>query len=202
MKSLESNFGTIANNVDKGGEYSRISFWFLFVFNIVVLVLGVFILIIAKKRLLTGEGNTFCVKLLLVIFGFLMLILWILVFLMIIGNVATGSVCGVVRDINMGDKKVLNDLTLDALTKKTIEKCFLPDSDGRISDIVNSFTAGTPEYVALTGAIDTMYALFDGVSDYVLWDKNFKKDKVDYSSKLKEELNFYQQGDRFDVPNV
>lgn len=45
----------------------------------------------------------------MVVFGFMLVILWILVFLMIVGNVAMGTVCGIIRDINQGDKTILDN---------------------------------------------------------------------------------------------
>lgn len=88
------------------------------------------------------------------------------------------------------------------MTKKTFEKCFFPDSDGKMSDVFNTYTAGTPEFLQLSDAVDKMYNLFNGVSEFIIWDNKFKNENVDFTSKLKEEFNFYKDGHRFDYGNV
>jgi len=107
VKSLETDFEKVVDNIDKGSKYSRVSFWILFIFILGMIVLGLFILLLMRKRLNTGEGNPAIGKILLVVYSFLVLILWIFVFLMIIGNVTTGAVCGIVRDFNVGNKEIL-----------------------------------------------------------------------------------------------
>ena len=110
---METDFDRVSENISKGSKYSRISFWFLFIFNMGITLLGAAILMIVRKRLYTGEGNPVLGKIMLVVFSFLLVILWLLVFLMILGNVTTGAVCGIVRDINRGDKDILNYFSLE-----------------------------------------------------------------------------------------
>lgn len=113
VKSLETDFDRVSESIKKGSKYSRVSFWFLLIFNLAMTVLGAVILIVVRKRQLTGEGNPVLGKILLVVYSFLLLILWLLVFLMILGTATTGAVCGIVRDINKGDQEILDYFTLE-----------------------------------------------------------------------------------------
>lgn len=47
-----------------------------------------------------------------------------------------------------------------------------------------------------------MYRLFDGVSDYILWDNNIKNNNFDFKTNLQKELAKYKEGERFDFAKV
>lgn len=130
----------MADNIDNGSKYMRISIWFLFGFIFLILILGTIILIIVRKKLNSKEKKSILGRIMLVVFSLLILVLWVLVFLILIATVALGAVCGVIRDFNNGDRFIINEFKVNEMTKKTIEKCFFPDSDGNISDIINSYS--------------------------------------------------------------
>lgn len=141
-------------------------------------------------------------RIMLVVFSLLILVLWVLVFLILIATVALGAICGVIRDFNNGDRFIINEFKVNEMTKKTIEKCFFPDSDGNMSDIINSYSQGSSEYIAFSDTIDKLYLLFDGISAHWIWDENQKNESFDMVSRLKKELAQYTDGNRFDTIQV
>lgn len=118
---------------------------------------------------------------------------------MILGTAAFGSVCGIVRDMNIGNKEIMSQFDLGDGTKKTLEKCFYEDSDGKLSEAFNSYTEGSLEYTQFSESIENMYQFFNGISAYKIWDEKFKNENAESVTGLQTELGKYQEGERFDT---
>lgn len=139
VKSLEEDFLKVADNIDKGADYARIAYWIVFCFAFLTFIMAVIVVLVGRKIINEGAQPSFFGKLCLILFTFMLIVLWILILCILIGSVAMGSSCGLIREINTGNKAVLDLFELNEMTKKTITTCFYPDSSGDTTEILNPF---------------------------------------------------------------
>lgn len=200
--SLNTDLNKASDLIEQGAKYGRISFWILFCFVFLTFAVSLVVLCLARGKM-QGKGNRALAKFFLVLFGFLLLLLWVLIFVMIVGNVILGSTCGIVKELNMGNKSVLSLFNMSDLTKSTLNMCFFQDSEGDLTKLYNTYTPGSQQFTVLDNSIQSMHELFDGISGYIKW-----KNQTDLSSLSKsiplftKELQKFQNGNKYDYSNV
>lgn len=168
ITSLSEDLNKASDMIEKGAQYGRIAFWILFCFVIITFAVAVVAWLVGWGSL-KGRGKRVLAKLFLVLFGLMLLLLWILIFIMIVGNVILGATCGMVKELNNGNKKILDLFDMNDITKSTINQCFFRDSEGDLSKLYNTYTPGSQQFILLDNSIQSMYQLFDGMSGYVKW---------------------------------
>lgn len=62
----------------------------------------------------------------LALFSFILIVLWVLVFLMIIGTVTISATCGMINEFNQGNAGLFNELDLSKEVKNVFNTCLLP----------------------------------------------------------------------------
>lgn len=188
--------------IERGAKYGRIAFWILFCFIFITFTVAIVAWMIGRGNL-KGQGKRALAKFFLVFYGVMLLLLWILIFIMIVGNVILGATCGMVKELNNGNKGILDMFTMSDITKSTINQCFFKDSEGDLSKLYNTYTPGSQEFILLDSSIQNMYQLFDGVSGYVKW-----KGRADSTTSSKslpiftKELQKFQTGSKYDFTDV
>ena len=109
---------SIVDKLDKGAKYGHTSFWILFAFMIICVVLSGFIWFIIYKNLKTGGGRIRLGRALLVILSLFILGMWIVLFVMLTGSAVLSSSCGYLIEINRNKKEMLDYFELDPQVKQ------------------------------------------------------------------------------------
>jgi hypothetical protein len=99
----------------------------------------------------------------------LTLIVWILVYIVLVGAVVIGASCGLVNNFNRGDKTVLDQFSIDPKVKASILECMFLDSRGKLPLVFNNYDVNTVDYAAFNSAVYGMYDFIDGLSVYRKW---------------------------------
>lgn len=64
------------------------------------------------------------------VLGFMILLLWLLLFLMLIGSAALSASCGYVIELNRDNSSVLDYFELDQEVRDIADQCIFSDSEG------------------------------------------------------------------------
>ena len=77
-------------------------------------------------------------RVLLVINGFFLILLWILVFLLLVGSAIVSGSCGLVEKLNKNEVSVLYEFDeLNEDVRKIAELCIFKNSTGNIQDVLS-----------------------------------------------------------------
>lgn len=144
---IENLIEKLAEDVDDGMEYARTSYWVLFGFACLLILLLFVLMLLACchcQNSTSCASKRTCGRVFLVIIGFLSFVFCLLSFLILVGSVIMSGVCGFVREINQDQ---LHELyKFDGLDKKVIDLanlCLLSNSTGDLKDYIASTSSSS-----------------------------------------------------------
>lgn len=120
----------IVDKLDKGAKYGHSSFWIIFAFMIVTVILSACIWFIIYRNQKLGGGRLRLGRALLVILSLFILGIWIVLFVMLAGSALLSGSCGFLVEINRNNKEMLDYFELDPMIKDAAHHCIFHDSDG------------------------------------------------------------------------
>lgn len=140
----------------------------------------------------------------LALFSFILIVLWVLVFLMIIGTVTISATCGMINEFNQGNAGLFNELDLSKEVKNVFNTCLLPQSSGNFTELFSSSVKPNYDNQKIKDSLESLGIFLEGFSKYSKWrNSDLSKQKESLLILISSQyLQNFQNGGIYDFANI